>query len=476
MRTFRWSSPAPAPAASSPRSPRAMPAREVLVLERDAAPAGSTALSSGFIPAGRHPLAARGRRRRFAGTHGRRHPAQEPRRGGSAHRRRRLRGRGPALEWLADAHGIAFVLVEGFLYPGHTAPRMHAVPEKTGAALDDRLLRACAAAGVEMLPSAHVTRSSPRRTVASSVSASRVPTARAKRSAATRWCSPCPASAATRRWCARKCPEIADAPYFGHAGNRGDALRWGEALGAAVRDLSAYQGHGSVATPHGMLHHLGADDGGRHPGERRGERFCQRARRLFGAMPAGIAAAGRLSRGTSSTSDCIGWEWNFPTIARRSRPAPIRSAPDIAALAATCDLPGVALARTLDDVARYAAGSARIRSGADFATQAGAGRAVSGGTRDRRPVSHAGGLEIDAQARVLDAATGRRCPISSPAAAPRAACPAPMPGATCRATACSPRSRWDARPARPRRPLARRSGTRGSAPATAAATGLGIGA
>ena len=34
--------------------------------------------------------------------------------------------------------------------------------------------------------------------------------------------------------------------------NQGDALRWGEALGASARDLGAYQGHGSVATPPGI--------------------------------------------------------------------------------------------------------------------------------------------------------------------------------------------------------------------------------
>src|SRR5690606_4258221 len=48
-------------------------------------------------------------------------------------------------------------------------------------------------------------------------------------------------------------PEIAGAPYYGHPGNTGDAVLWGRALGAAARDLSAYQGHGSLAHPHGVL-------------------------------------------------------------------------------------------------------------------------------------------------------------------------------------------------------------------------------
>jgi fumarate reductase flavoprotein subunit len=48
-------------------------------------------------------------------------------------------------------------------------------------------------------------------------------------------------------------PEIADALYFGHTGNQGDAVRWGAQLGAASAGMTAYQGHGSVATPHGIL-------------------------------------------------------------------------------------------------------------------------------------------------------------------------------------------------------------------------------
>jgi fumarate reductase flavoprotein subunit len=51
----------------------------------------------------------------------------------------------------------------------------------------------------------------------------------------------------------RHIPEMANALYFGHPGNRGDAVMWGDALGAQSAHLSAYQGHGSVATPHNIL-------------------------------------------------------------------------------------------------------------------------------------------------------------------------------------------------------------------------------
>ena len=48
-------------------------------------------------------------------------------------------------------------------------------------------------------------------------------------------------------------PEMADAMYFGHQGNLGDAVNWGLELGAAVKNMASYQGHGSVAIPHGAL-------------------------------------------------------------------------------------------------------------------------------------------------------------------------------------------------------------------------------
>ncbi len=49
------------------------------------------------------------------------------------------------------------------------------------------------------------------------------------------------------------CPEIVNALYFGGEGNTGEGIRWGIELGAATENMDAYQGHGSVAYPHGAL-------------------------------------------------------------------------------------------------------------------------------------------------------------------------------------------------------------------------------
>ncbi len=52
---------------------------------------------------------------------------------------------------------------------------------------------------------------------------------------------------------ARYIPEVVDGLYFGGDHSTGDAIRLGETLGADTAFLDSYQGHGSVATPHGVL-------------------------------------------------------------------------------------------------------------------------------------------------------------------------------------------------------------------------------
>jgi succinate dehydrogenase/fumarate reductase flavoprotein subunit len=73
-------------------------------------------------------------------------------------------------------------------------------------------------------------------------------------------------------------PEMADALYFGHPGNRGDAVRWGEQLGAELACLGAYQGHGSVATPHNILITWAVIMEGGFQVNAQGRRFCDETR------------------------------------------------------------------------------------------------------------------------------------------------------------------------------------------------------
>ncbi len=227
--------------------------KDVLVIERDRVPSGSTALSSGFIPAAATAAqAAQGIQDSpdllTADILRKSHNEADP------HEAARVaRAAGPALDWLAADHAIPFHVLDGFLYPGHSRHRMHAVPERTGAALMARLLAAAETAEVPILTDA--------RAIALFADTSgRVHGVRVERPGGATEdveCSAlilaCNGYGGAPELVRRHIPEIANALYFGHAGNQGDALHWGAGLGAEARDLSAYQGHGNVAHPHGAL-------------------------------------------------------------------------------------------------------------------------------------------------------------------------------------------------------------------------------
>jgi fumarate reductase flavoprotein subunit len=174
---------------------------------------------------------------------------------------------GPTIEWLAGKQGIPFQLVQGFLYPGHSVERMHSVPEKTGAALQAALLKAFAASGADLLTSAKVTE-----VTSKSVRFERPDGAREEVEYGALVLA-CSGFGGNKEMVKKYLPDIADALYFGHTGNQGDAIRWGTAMGAATRHMGAYQGHGSVASPHGILITWALMTGGGIQVNERGERF-----------------------------------------------------------------------------------------------------------------------------------------------------------------------------------------------------------
>ena len=57
---------------------------------------------------------------------------------------------------------------------------------------------------------------------------------------------------ANHAWVAEHIPAMANARYFGWEANRGAGIAWGEALGGATGDMSAYQGLGLLAEPQGI--------------------------------------------------------------------------------------------------------------------------------------------------------------------------------------------------------------------------------
>ncbi|MGI9478723.1 MAG: FAD-dependent oxidoreductase, partial [Hyphomicrobiaceae bacterium] len=227
---------------------------DVVVLERDAVPAGSTAMSSGFVPAA-------GTRRQ--GALGLNEPdsvetlvsdIMAKSKGLSDERLVRLAAENiaPAIDWLEASHGLEWLVLDAFLYPGHARHRMHATPEKTGVGLMTRLGAAVEAAGIAVMTGAHVTELFVDGGVVRGVAVAR-PDGGEERIGCETLVLACNGYGGSPELVAEHIPKLAGAPYYGHVGNQGDAVRWGRALGAELKHLSGCQGHGSLAHPHGIL-------------------------------------------------------------------------------------------------------------------------------------------------------------------------------------------------------------------------------
>src|SRR5262245_41331543 len=225
---------------------------EVVVLERDALPAGSTALSAGLIPA----AGTRFQRAKAIDDSPQVFAADVQRKGSGEADPELVRAicddARVTIEWLADRYGFPFEVIDNFNYAGHTAHRMHGLPTRSGAELIDRLRAAAETAGITILTSTRVTTlfADPDGRVRG-VACQRG--GQEERIGCAALILACNGYGANRALVRRYIPEMADATYFGHPGNQGDAVLWGEQLGADLRSLSGYQGHGSLATPHGIL-------------------------------------------------------------------------------------------------------------------------------------------------------------------------------------------------------------------------------
>lgn len=225
----------------------------VAVLEKLDRPGGNSALSTGSIPA------AGSRFQRAAGI------ADSPDRmvadltavaGDSDHPalvRRLAEVSAPTVEWLIDHVGCRLQLVTTYKHIGHSVPRLHAPASRRGRDLVDDLLAAVERRAIPVAVGNGV-----KELIADA--AGRVtgvvvqrPDGSGERILAGKVILAVNGYAGDKALVARFCPDIAGARYFGALGSTGEAIRWGEALGAAIGNAGAYQGYAAVADPHGSL-------------------------------------------------------------------------------------------------------------------------------------------------------------------------------------------------------------------------------
>jgi fumarate reductase flavoprotein subunit len=338
---------------------------DVMVLERDAKPTGSTALSTGLIPA------AGTRFQKALGVDDTPELFAEDIIAKAKHQtdaRMALRIAelsAPTVEWLADVHGVEFRLVQGFLYPGHRRLRMHGTPNRTGGELESALLAACGRAAIDIVTGAHATDLYAR--ADGEVVAVRF--TRPDGARETLGCNAlvlaCNGFGGNRAMVREFIPEIADAEYSGHVGNQGDAVNWGRALGAALADMGGYQGHGAVATPYGMLIPWGVIAEGGIQVNALGERFANENRGYSEQAVEVVAQPGHVAWDVFDER-CERAVMEFADYQEVRKLGGVKRAPDPRALASQIGVPADALERTMRDVAELAAGGREDRFGRDF--------------------------------------------------------------------------------------------------------------
>jgi fumarate reductase flavoprotein subunit len=338
---------------------------DVVVLERDPLPQGSTSMSLGALCASgsaeqkRHGVED-GEERFFqdvmAKTHGTADPLLARVVGAES---------GPALDWLAERHGVELVLETGWKPAfGHSVMRMHVTPGRTGADLMERLVAACERAGADILTDAHVT--------ALYADGDRVTGVRLQRPDGSTEDIGCDALVlascgfgGNHQMVAENIPSMAHARYFGWEGNQGDAILWGKALGAGLGDMDAYQGLGLLADPQGIdVNPRLLIEGGVQVNQR-GERFGHELEDVSGAGARVIAQPGGVA-----------WVIYDDRIHQNCKELPqykvlsglggIRSAPDIEGLAAQAGIDLAGLARTMAEVAGFVASGEKDGFGRSF--------------------------------------------------------------------------------------------------------------
>jgi fumarate reductase flavoprotein subunit len=353
---------------------------ECVVLERDARPSGSTALSSGFIPAGGT------RAQRDAGV-------DDSAAAFAADIRAKAKGRAAehlveaysqaipdALDHLQRAHGFAWEVLDGFLYPGHGVRRMHALPEKTGAALVAQLEITARSVGADLLTQATVRDLFVADAKRVQGIASVRPDGRMEHLRCDVLLLACNGFGGNPALVEELLPGMRHATFAGHAGNDGSAIAWGRALGAQLADLGGYQGHGSWVVPQGVLMTWAVMTEGGIQLNARGKRFHDETRGYSEASVEVLAQPGQVAWNVFDDK-LLALARTFPDFREAEAAGALRTANDRAALAAVIGCAPEDLDPALD---RFKPPYHAVKvTGALFHTQ--------------------GGLAIDAGARVLAA-------------------------------------------------------------------------
>lgn len=375
---------------------------DVLVLEGDPRVAGTTAMSTGLIPAsgtaeqlalGIEDSPQRFQRDILKKTKGLTDAAI------ALHLAEEL---AETVEWLRDSHGVPLTLLDDFLYPGHSALRMYGTPNRTGSELMAALEAACVAAGADILTNARVETL----IVDAEGPVLGIEYARPDGARENLGCDAlilaCCGFGGNWDMVIEYIPELKDAVFHGHPGNKGDAMAWGRELGAGLADMHAYQGHGGLAAGHAIpILWPFIMEGGFQVNDQ-GERFSDEAQGYSEQAVKVLAQPGHVAWSVldQRLHDLM---MKFDDFQQAVAAGAVVRGDDVAALAARIGVPAAALARTFAEVDVVKAGTRADPFGRDFQGKPPLSPPFYAAKVTGALFHTQGGLVVDRDARVLRA-------------------------------------------------------------------------
>jgi fumarate reductase flavoprotein subunit len=337
---------------------------DVLVIERDPVPRGTTAMSTGLIPAAGSPDQLADGISDTPELFAQDIVAKTKGRTDAAIALRLAEESAETVSWLRHDHGVPLSLVDGFTYPGHSVRRMMGTPHRTGEELMAALNDACGAAGVDILTDALVRDLIVDGDRITGVMIERPDGVTETIGAGALILASC-GFGGNPDMVATYIPEIAGALFHGHPGNKGDAMIWGEAMGAQLADMGGYQGHGGVAYGHAIpiLWPLIVEGG--FQVNRDGLRFSNEALGYSEQAAKVNAQSGGIAWSIfDARLDHLMRQFDDYTHALAA--GAVVGADSIEELAEKTGLPHIALESTMTEVAQLARGKAVDRFGRDF--------------------------------------------------------------------------------------------------------------
>lgn len=311
----------------------------------------------------------------------------------------------PTIDWLSQKHDIPFAVDRSWRGLGHSIQRLHAPPNKTGEDLMGRLLQAAERAGADLLTSAEVTD-------VFADTDGRVHGVRVARPDGTQEDIGCDALilatcgfANNPDMIAEFIPEMAGSHVFTWENSQGDGIRWGMELGAAVADMTAFQGYGALAHPQELLFNYNYVIDGGVLVNLEGERFSDETADVSGQ---GVKVMRQPDHVAFMIYDQVLHDRykHLHETKQALEVGAVKHGETIAALCGALNLPAQAVDQTLSDLAAAKAGSKTDAWGRDFT-----------GTHDLSPPYYGirvtgalyhtqGGLEVDGNAQVKRAGGG----------------------------------------------------------------------